>query len=66
MEGLIDRRLEQVSQRRALVDEVLAVTERYRTRHLGWNVKHFYAWYRRGVEDAATAGSRIRSRGRNW
>ncbi|MDQ3959459.1 MAG: hypothetical protein M3255_04040 [Pseudomonadota bacterium] len=37
-----------MSQRRALVDEVLAVTERYRTRHLGWNVKHFYAWYRRG------------------
>jgi hypothetical protein len=26
---------------------VLALTERYRSRHLGWNVKHFYAWYRR-------------------
>jgi transposase len=48
LEGLIDKRLEQVSQRRAPVDEVLAVTERYRRRHLGWNVKHFYAWYRRG------------------
>lgn len=47
LEGLIDKRLEQVSQRRAPVDEVLAVTERYRRRHLGWNVKHFYAWYRR-------------------
>src|SRR5919108_4452466 len=45
LEGLIDKRLEQVSQRRAPVDEVLAVTERYRKRHLGWNVKHFYAWY---------------------
>jgi hypothetical protein len=43
LEGLIDKRLEQVSQRRAPVDEVLAVTERYRRRHLGWNVKHFYA-----------------------
>lgn len=47
LEGLIDKRLEQVSQRRAPVDEVLAVTERYRRRQLGWNVKHFYAWYRR-------------------
>lgn len=47
LEGLIDRRLEQVSHRRAPVDEVLALTERYRSRHLGWNVKHFYAWYRR-------------------
>ncbi|MGH8554608.1 MAG: hypothetical protein ACREUD_03430 [Gammaproteobacteria bacterium] len=25
----------------------LAVTERYRERHFGWNVKHFYGWYRR-------------------
>jgi hypothetical protein len=25
----------------------MALTERYRIRHLGWNVKHFYAWYRR-------------------
>ncbi len=45
--GLIDRRLEQVSHRRAPVDEVMALTERYRSRHSGWNVKHFYAWYRR-------------------
>jgi transposase len=47
LEGLIDKRLEQMSHRRAPVDEVLALTERYRSRHLGWNVKHFYAWYRR-------------------
>lgn len=47
LEGLIDRRLEQIAHRRAPVDEVLAVTERYRRRHLGWNVQHFYAWYRR-------------------
>jgi hypothetical protein len=47
LEGLLDKRLEQVSQRRAPVDEVLAVTEQYRRRHVGWNVKHFYAWYRR-------------------
>jgi transposase len=47
IEGLIDKRLGQVSGRRAPVDEVLAVTEKYRRRHLGWNAKHFYAWYQR-------------------
>ena len=47
LEGLIDRRLEQVSNRRAPVDEVMALTERYRRQHLGWNVKHFHSWYRR-------------------
>ena len=47
LEGLIDRRLEQASNRRAPVDEVMALTERYRDRHSGWNVKHFHSWYRR-------------------
>ena len=43
LDGLIDQRLEQVSHRRAPVDEVTGVTERYRQRHLGWSAKHFYA-----------------------
>lgn len=47
LEGLIDRRLEQVSNRRAPVDEVVALVDRYRSRHLGWNVRHFHSWYRR-------------------
>ena len=47
LSGLIDQRLEQVSHRRAPVDEVMGVTERYRRRHTGWSAKHFYAWYRR-------------------
>jgi len=47
MEGLIDRRLEQASNRRAPVDEVIALTEQYRSRHGGWNVKHFHGWYQR-------------------
>lgn len=47
LEGLIDQRLEQVSHRKAPVDEVLRVTEQYRSRHGGWSAKHFYAWYRR-------------------
>ena len=47
LEGLIDRRLEQVSNRRAPVDEVMRLTEKYRGQHLGWNVKHFHSWYKR-------------------
>jgi transposase len=47
MEGLIDRRLEQVSNRQAPVDEVVAMTEEYRHRYMGWNVKHFHSWYQR-------------------
>jgi hypothetical protein len=29
------------------VDEVMAMQESYRERHLGWNVRHFPEWYRR-------------------
>lgn len=47
LEGLIDRRLEQISHKRAPVDEVFRLTDSYRRRHTGWNAKHFYAWYRR-------------------
>jgi hypothetical protein len=47
LEGLSDRRLTQASFRRAPVDEVLAVSDLYRSRHRGWNVKHFYGWYQR-------------------
>ncbi len=47
LDGLLDKRLSQVSQRRAPVDEVLMLTEQYRKRHLGWSAKHFHAWYQR-------------------
>jgi transposase len=47
MEGLNDNRLTQASHRRAPVDEVLSVTDRYRSSYRGWNVKHFYSWYTR-------------------
>lgn len=47
IEGLIDRRIDQISHRRAPVDEVMALTEQYRNRHHGWNVKHFHSWYQR-------------------
>jgi len=47
LQGLIDLRLEQASNRRAPVDEVMALTEQYRRQHVGWNVKHFHRWYQR-------------------
>ena len=47
LSGLLDKRLVQASRQRAPVDEVLALVERYRSRHAGWNVRHFHAWYRR-------------------
>lgn len=47
LEGLLDRRLERASNRAAPVDEVLALTDSYRRRHMGWNVRHFHTWYRR-------------------
>jgi transposase len=45
--GLSDKRLTQASFRRAPVDEVMALTDQYKGRHQGWNVKHFHSWYRR-------------------
>jgi hypothetical protein len=47
LQGLIDKRLEQVSHKRARVDEVVALTDLYSNRFYGFNVKHFYSWYRR-------------------
>jgi len=44
---LDDKRLTQASFRRAPVDEVLSVVDSYRDRRRGWNVKHYYSWYRK-------------------
>lgn len=65
LEGLLDKRLTQVSLRRAPLDEVLAVVDRYRTRHMGWNVKHFHAWYRRdgGQRNYTWVKNTLQSRG---
>jgi len=46
-EGLNDKRLTQASLRRAPVDEVLSLTDQYKKKYLGWNVKHFHSWYQR-------------------
>ena len=45
--GLIDKRIEQISHRRAPVDEVMKLVALYSTQYEGWNVKHFHGWYRR-------------------
>ena len=47
LDGLIDKRLNQASARKAPVDEVIALTDRYRDRHKGWNVSHFHDWYQK-------------------
>jgi transposase len=47
LEALVDKRLSQVSHNKAPVDEVIALTERYRARHDGWTAQHFHAWYKR-------------------
>jgi transposase len=47
LDGLQDERLTQASFRRAPVDEVVALVKRYESRYRGWNVKHFYSWYKR-------------------
>ena len=47
IEGLRDRRVSRASRRAAPVDEVMRMVDRYRTRHEGWNIRHYYAWYRR-------------------
>ena len=47
MQGLTDRRLGQISHRRAPADEVIELTELYSKRYNGFNAKHFYSWYMR-------------------
>lgn len=47
LSGLIDKRMGQVSSRRAPVDEVLRLEALYRQRYDGWNIKHFHSFYRR-------------------
>lgn len=47
LEGLIDKRINQVSHRRAPVDEVVRLIDHYRKNHEGWNIKHYHTWYKR-------------------
>jgi transposase len=45
--GLADRRLGRASVRRVPVDKIIWMIGEYRTRHAGWNVKHFHEYLRR-------------------
>ena len=40
--GLLDKRLGRVSERRVGAEEIAWMLKEYRTKHLGWNVKHFH------------------------
>jgi transposase len=40
--GLFDRRLGRASERRVPVDRIEWMLQEYRTRHMGWTVKHFH------------------------
>lgn len=45
--GLEDKRVAQVSHRKANVVEISEVRELYSSHHHGWTVQHFLSWYRR-------------------
>jgi len=47
LDGLLDKRLTHESARKAPADEAMALVDRYRSQHKGWNVMHFHAWYQR-------------------
>lgn len=52
LEGLLDKRLSQVSKRRAGQREVDHVVQLYKSGFAGWNVAHFHGTYRREFEGA--------------
>ena len=77
LDGLIDRRIEEISRRRAAVDEVMKLVDLYQRRYDGWNVSHFHAWYRnkeagsrsyswvKNVLQTANAVPRAKARGKH-
>lgn len=79
LDGLIDRRIEEVSHRKAPVDEVVRLQALYKERYEGWNVKHFheryqgehggersYTWVKKRLQEAdLVARSQRRGRHRN-
>lgn len=66
LDGLLDKRLNQISHRKAPVDEVVRLEALYRERYAGWNVKHFYGRYReahQGERSYSWVKSRLQSSG---
>ena len=75
LDGLIDRRIGQISARRAPVDQVMRVEALYRERYVGFNAKHFheklpevhrvsrsYTWTKRVLQQAGLV-SKAKRRG---
>ena len=50
LHSLADRRLSQVSKRKAATGEITALIALYQSRFVGWNVKHFCSHYQRQQE----------------
>lgn len=61
LDGLIDKRLSQVSHRSAPVDEVVRLEALYRERYDGWNVKHFH-WHYRHRHDGSRSYTWVKNR----
>ena len=47
IQGLVDDRWNRVSHRKAPVNEIMELKELYSKKYFGWNVKHFFSFYRR-------------------
>ena len=52
LEGLLDKRLSQISKRRASGVEVDQVVQLYKSSFSGWNVTHFHSKYKAEFEGA--------------
>lgn len=65
LHALLDKRLTQASHRCAPVDEVMRLTEQYRSRYSGWNARHFHTWYRKdgGTRSYTWVKSRLQEAG---
>ena len=66
MDGLIDRRMGQISARRAPVDEVMKLADLYRARYSHWTVKHFFDFYQaehRGTRSYTWVKKRLQEEG---
>lgn len=66
LDGLIDKRIGEVSQRKAPVDEVLRLEALYQERYDGWTAAHFYERYReqhRGTRSYTWVKNRLQGAG---
>lgn len=66
LDGLIDRRMNEVSHRKAPVDEVVQLEALYKDRYDGWNVKHFHERYQQshdGQRGYTWVKSRLQEKG---